>query len=193
MVPKTVLVCRVAAAIIALAGPPCLGASPDPLVDGIFEAWDTPDSPGCALGVRRDGAMAYARGYGSANLALGTPITPDAVFDIGSVSKQFTAMSIVLLAQDGKLRWRMISTRSFRNPPYGSALTLRTLLHDSFRRHSIALRHGTRSRRLPRIPARPAYRRMGGLSIELASISDRAARHHPTVQCSGRSRCPCAL
>ena len=60
-------------------------------VDAIFRDVDRSDTPGCALGVYRDGQIAYARGYGMANLELSVGNTPQTVFDIGSVSKQFTA------------------------------------------------------------------------------------------------------
>jgi CubicO group peptidase (beta-lactamase class C family) len=79
------------------------GNAPDPRVDAIFAEWDRSDSPGCALGVYRDGSIVYARGYGMADLERGVPITPATIFDIGSTSKQFAAVSIVLLAQDGLL------------------------------------------------------------------------------------------
>src|SRR5690349_655307 len=72
-------------------------------VDRIFAQWDRTDSPGCALGVYHNGSIEYARGYGMANLELGVALSPQSVFDIGSTSKQFTAMSIMLLARDGKL------------------------------------------------------------------------------------------
>ena len=72
-------------------------------VDAVFAAYDRPDSPGCALSVMRDGRIIYERGYGMANLDLGVPNSPATIFDIGSTSKQFTAASIVLLAQRGKL------------------------------------------------------------------------------------------
>jgi len=107
-----------------------MGATTNPRVDRIFTTWATPDSPGCAVAVTRGGAVAYAQGYGSANLEVGVPITPDTVFDIGSVSKQFTAMSIVLLAQDGKLSLDDDIHKFVPElPSYGAALTLRTLLH----------------------------------------------------------------
>src|SRR5499427_2363114 len=73
-------------------------------VDAIFAQYDKPDSPGCALGVIKDGKLVYARGYGMANLEHGVPNGPKLVYDIGSTSKQFTAASILLLAQQGKLR-----------------------------------------------------------------------------------------
>jgi CubicO group peptidase (beta-lactamase class C family) len=80
-----------------------LGTALSPRIDSVFQRFTAAGSPGCALGVVRDGAMVYAKGYGLASVELGVPITPATVFDIGSVSKQFTAMSVVLLAQDGKL------------------------------------------------------------------------------------------
>jgi CubicO group peptidase (beta-lactamase class C family) len=72
-------------------------------VDRIFTAYDKSSSPGCALGVVRDGQLIYRTGYGSANLDFRLPITPNSVFDIGSTSKQFSALAILLLEQDGKL------------------------------------------------------------------------------------------
>jgi CubicO group peptidase (beta-lactamase class C family) len=72
-------------------------------VDALFERWDRMDSPGAALGIFQDGRIIYARGYGAANLEYNIPITPQTVFRVGSVSKQFTAMCIALLAEQGKL------------------------------------------------------------------------------------------
>lgn len=68
-------------------------------VDKLFARWDKPDSPGCSLGVSRNGVPIYEHGYGMANLELAVPITSASVFHVASVSKQFTAMSILLLAQ----------------------------------------------------------------------------------------------
>jgi CubicO group peptidase (beta-lactamase class C family) len=67
-------------------------------IDRLFAKWNTADSPGCSLGVSRNGTTVYQRGYGMANLDLGIAITPASVFDVASISKQFTAMSILLLA-----------------------------------------------------------------------------------------------
>ena len=72
-------------------------------VDAVFTQYDRTDSPGCALGIYRDGRIVYARGYGMANLELGLAISPQTVFDIGSTSKQFAAFAIGLLAKDGRL------------------------------------------------------------------------------------------
>lgn len=72
-------------------------------VDAIFADHDRTDAPGCALGIYRDGQVAYGRGYGMANLELGVALSPQSVLDIGSTSKQFAAFAIALLEQDGKL------------------------------------------------------------------------------------------
>jgi CubicO group peptidase (beta-lactamase class C family) len=72
-------------------------------VDRLFARWQTPASPGCSVGVSRGGATVLERGYGQASLELGVPITPQSVFHVASVTKQFTAMSILLLARDGRL------------------------------------------------------------------------------------------
>src|SRR4030088_3507367 len=72
-------------------------------VDEVFSDLTKPGSPGCALGVYRDGKIIYAKGYGLANVEENVAITPQSVFDIGSTSKQFTAASILLLEKQGKL------------------------------------------------------------------------------------------
>src|SRR6476661_5100142 len=59
-------------------------------IDALFAQWNKPDSPGCALAVIKEGKVIYERGYGCANLEYATPITPASVFNIASVTKQFT-------------------------------------------------------------------------------------------------------
>jgi CubicO group peptidase (beta-lactamase class C family) len=68
-------------------------------VDQIFAAYDKASSPGCALGVIRDGSFIYRKAYGMASLELGVPLSPQSVFYMGSVSKQFTAASVVLAGE----------------------------------------------------------------------------------------------
>jgi CubicO group peptidase (beta-lactamase class C family) len=102
-------------------------------IDAVFQAWDTPDSPGCALALVQDGALAYARGYGLANLEYGIPITPASVFHVASVSKQFTAAAIALLDREGKLALDD-DVRHYlpELPTYSAPITLRHLiLHTS--------------------------------------------------------------
>ncbi|HSQ31790.1 MAG TPA: serine hydrolase domain-containing protein, partial [Gemmatimonadaceae bacterium] len=73
-----------------------------PRIDQIFAQY-TRSTPGCAVGLAKDGRTLYTHGYGSANLEYGVPLTDSTVLESGSVAKQFTASALVLLAQDGKL------------------------------------------------------------------------------------------
>lgn len=62
-----------------------------------------PDAPGAAVIVVKDGETLFKRGYGLVNLEHNIPVTPETVFRVGSVTKQFTAVSILMLAEEGKL------------------------------------------------------------------------------------------
>src|SRR6516164_8359301 len=73
-------------------------------INKIFTEWDKPTSPGCAVLVVRNDSILFAKGYGMANLEYGVAIGPETIFHMASVSKQFTAFSIVLLAKQGKLK-----------------------------------------------------------------------------------------
>jgi len=99
-------------------------------VDQLFAAYDKPDSPGCAVGVVRNGAFVYKRGYGQGSLELSVPLTPQSVFYMGSVSKQFTAASVVLAAEQGFLSLDDDVRKYIPElPSYGKPITLRTMLH----------------------------------------------------------------
>lgn len=99
-------------------------------VDAVFAEYAKQDSPGCALGVIRDGKLVYTRGYGLAHLEHGLPIKSDTVFDIGSTSKQFTAASILLLEQQGKLKLDDDIRKYIPElPDYGQTITIRHLVH----------------------------------------------------------------
>jgi CubicO group peptidase (beta-lactamase class C family) len=99
-------------------------------IDQIFAQWDKPDSPGCALGVYQNGQIVYKHGYGMANLNDDIPITPATVFHVASMSKQFTAFSILLLQQQGKLS---IDDDVHKYIPelqdFGQPITLREMMH----------------------------------------------------------------
>lgn len=99
-------------------------------VDGLFAQWDTEDSPGAAVGIFKDGRIIYARGYGVANLDYGIPLVPQSVLRIGSISKQFVAVCIAILAEQGKLSFDDdIRTYLPEMPDYGEPITIRHLLH----------------------------------------------------------------
>lgn len=99
-------------------------------VDEMFAQWNRPDSPGCSVGVSRDGLTVHERGYGMANLELDVPITPASAFEAASISKQFTAMSIMLLAQRGRLSLEdQVRKYLPELPDHGTPLTIRHLLN----------------------------------------------------------------
>ena len=99
-------------------------------VNRAFAPWSNTDGPGCALGVARDGNVVYQNGYGMANLEVDAPITPNTIFHVASVSKQFTAMAIMLLVRDGKLSLDDDIRRHLPElPDYGHKITIRHLLH----------------------------------------------------------------
>lgn len=78
-----------------------ISAPPDAAgdVDRIFAGFHKPDSPGCAVGATIGGATVLSAAYGMADLEHNVPITPQSIFEAGSVSKQFTAGAVLLLAQ----------------------------------------------------------------------------------------------
>ena len=106
--------------------------SPDILArtDSIFARMNTPTTPGCAVSIMQQGAIAFEQGYGMANLEYGIPITPHSVFHVASVSKHFTAMAIELLVNEGRVSWDDdIRTYVPEVPDFGQPITLRHLVH----------------------------------------------------------------
>ncbi len=99
-------------------------------VDSLFREVDSAATPGCVAGIARAGSPLLLRSYGSSDLERGTMNDTATIFEAGSVSKQFTAAAIVLLAQEGKLslddsvrRWIPELSRS------AGAFTIRQMLH----------------------------------------------------------------
>lgn len=81
-----------------------LSRSPQGLsVDGLLASFDHPDAPGVSVAVYRAGELVYSRAVGMADLEHNIRLTSGSVFDIASMSKQFTAMAVVLLHEDGRL------------------------------------------------------------------------------------------
>lgn len=103
---------------------------PSQRVDQIFSVYDKPGSPGCSLGVIRDGEFVYRKAYGLASLELGVPLSPPSVFYMASVSKQFTAASVVLAAERGYLSLDDDVRKYIPElPDYGRVITLRQMIH----------------------------------------------------------------
>ncbi len=106
----------------------CL-AYPQDKVDAVFQQVNRADSPGASVAVIKDGKIVVNKGYGSANLEYDARVTPETIFHVASVSKQFTAMSLVLLEQDGKLSLEDDVHKYLTElPDYGNKITIRNLL-----------------------------------------------------------------
>jgi CubicO group peptidase (beta-lactamase class C family) len=99
-------------------------------IDAVFADIDGASQPGCAAGVIHNGEYTHKAGYGLANLEYGIPITSQSVFRTGSVGKQFTAMSIAILAERGDLD---LDADVHEYLPdlidYGHKVTIRQMIH----------------------------------------------------------------
>jgi CubicO group peptidase (beta-lactamase class C family) len=101
---------------------------PSSEVDALFAPW-TNVTPGCAVGVSAGGRIVLEKAYGMADLEHEVPNAPDTIFEAGSVSKQFTAMAVLLLAKDGKLSLDDPVRRYIPELPENSAaITIRQML-----------------------------------------------------------------
>jgi CubicO group peptidase (beta-lactamase class C family) len=99
-------------------------------VDKVFAKWDNYNSPGCALGVYRDGRTLYSHGYGMADLDHNARIEPSTVFHVASMSKQFTAASVEMLSLEGKLSLDDPARKYVPElPDFGVPITIRQLIH----------------------------------------------------------------
>ncbi len=102
----------------------------EPRIDPLFSRFDSPQSPGCAVGVVKDGDLVFSKAYGMADIERGIKLTPSSPIHLASESKQFTAAAILLAAKRGKLsldddvRKYLPELRE-----YGKTITLRHLLH----------------------------------------------------------------
>ncbi len=98
-------------------------------VDAIFQSWNNTSGPGASVSVIQEGRLILEKGYGLANLEYDIPIKPDTIFHVASVSKQFTAMALVLLEQDHKLSIDDDVHKYLPElPDYGHPIKIRNLL-----------------------------------------------------------------
>ncbi|HUE88064.1 MAG TPA: serine hydrolase domain-containing protein [Vicinamibacterales bacterium] len=104
-------------------------ASPESAVDAVFARW-TDTTPGCAVGVSVGGKTTLTKAYGMADLERNVRNTPETIFEAGSLSKQFTAAAVLLLAHDGKLSLDDPVRKYIPEvPDYGAPLTIRHMLN----------------------------------------------------------------
>lgn len=99
-------------------------------IDAIFSRYDRTDSPGCAIGVVKDGELVLASAYGMADLEHGVPLTPSSAFHLASETKQFTAATLLTAVAAGELSLDDdVRDHVPELPDYGHVVTLRHLLH----------------------------------------------------------------
>lgn len=123
--------CLAAAIILSFPGLAQAQAGPAaPDIDPVFARWNSDKTPGCAIAVDRPGQPVLARGYGMADLEHDIRITPDTVFEAGSVSKQFTAAAVLKLVETGKLKLDTdVRTIIPELPDYGQVITVDQLMN----------------------------------------------------------------
>jgi CubicO group peptidase (beta-lactamase class C family) len=154
---------RVAAVLLSIGAVACGPAqsATNPAVDRLFAAWDRTDSPGCGVGVSRHGVVIYERGYGMASLERKAPITSSTVFRLASITKPFTAMSVLLAAEQGLLSLdddvsKYVAGWSIRDHrvTIQHLLTHTSGIRDAYLLQGWATHHGTSKEALVRLLAR---------------------------------------
>src|SRR5690348_4677624 len=100
-IPMKTLVTACSTLLLLVLAPSCGQA--DPVDDYVQEQMRASHTPGISVGVVRDGKVLLAKGYGLANVEAGSPAAADTVYEILSVSKQFTAAAVLMLVEAGKL------------------------------------------------------------------------------------------
>src|SRR6266404_1079011 len=112
---------------ISIAAPAQVSAA---RIDGLFSQFVSAHEPGCAVLVIKDGLPVLRKGYGVTDLRTLHEIGPETNFRLASLTKQFTAMAVMLLVHDGKLQYEDRLTDVFPDfPAYGKAITIRQLLN----------------------------------------------------------------
>jgi CubicO group peptidase (beta-lactamase class C family)/lysophospholipase L1-like esterase len=127
--PDGSVLAPLAFAVLSLAAATATASVPGSAVDAHFSQWsDT--TPGCAVGVSESGQVVLQRAFGMADLEHAVPNRPDTIFEAGSISKQFTAAAVLLLARDGKLSLDDPVTKYIPElPDYAAPVTIRQMLH----------------------------------------------------------------
>ncbi len=104
--------------------------TPEGRVDQLFAQWDRPGVPGASVAVIQDGEIVYQTGFGSAQLEYDIPVTPSTIFHVASVSKQFTAFAVAMLADQGKLSLDDdIRKHLPEMPDFGDTIRIHHLIH----------------------------------------------------------------
>ncbi len=99
-------------------------------IDSLFNSWTEANQPGGAVGIMQNGEIIYSKAFGLASLEYQVPNTTETLFNIASVSKQLTAMGIVLLHEKGLLSIDDDIRKHLPDmPDFGHTITIRHMLH----------------------------------------------------------------
>ena len=99
-------------------------------IDSLFMGWTEANHPGGSIGIMKNGSVIYSKAFGLASLEYQIPNTVETIFNVGSVSKQFTAMGIVLLQERGLLSVDDDIRKYLPDmPDFGHKITIRHMLH----------------------------------------------------------------
>lgn len=101
-------------------------------IDQIFSEYNKPDMPGAAVMVIKNGEIIFQKGYGIANIESNQPVSETTNFRLASVTKQFTAMSILLLIENGRINFNTTLKELFPDfPEFGSKINIKHLLQQT--------------------------------------------------------------
>lgn len=99
-------------------------------IDAIFAGYADASKPGCVVGVALRGTPVFVKAFGLASVESGLPLTPQSTFNVGSISKQFTAFAALLLADRGRLSPDDAVRRHLPElRDYGTPIRIRDLMH----------------------------------------------------------------
>jgi len=99
-------------------------------IDAMLASAIPADGPGAAVIAVKDGKTVFRKAYGMADLELGVPLSPESVFRLGSITKQFTAVAVLMLAEEGKLSLSDPVTKFLPSyPTQGHVITIEHLLN----------------------------------------------------------------
>ncbi len=116
--------------VLLLSCAQCIAQPLETSINQIFSKYNHPGIPGAAVLVIQNGKVIFKKGYGTANLEYDAPITPSTVFDIASVSKQFTGFAISTLIQEGKISPDDDIRKYLPEvPQFSNTITIRHLIH----------------------------------------------------------------
>ena len=125
-----VIVFSMLAPIVSFGQDPSRNQSLEARVDSIFSRYARTDAPGCAVAVVKAGKILYAKGYGMADVAQGISLTPRTNFIVASTSKPFTALAVLLLVNESKLKLDDDIRKYLSEvPDFGHTITIRMLLN----------------------------------------------------------------